>query len=122
MKILVVDDDQMMLESLIHFLRSEGYETVTANDGLKALEIAKKQSLDLIISDVFMPDFSGLNLLNMLKHFYLYKIPVILISAYDKREMMQSSLGLGADDFISKPINFDELRKSIHDHITGPAN
>jgi DNA-binding response OmpR family regulator len=121
MKILVVDDDRMTVESLIHFLKSEGYETVTASNGLKALDIAKKQRLDLIISDIVMPDFSGLSLLNMLKHFYLYKIPVILISAHDKLEMMRSSMGLGADDFITKPTNFDELRKSIKDHISGHA-
>ena len=69
----------------------------------------EKQELDLIISDILMPNLSGLSLLSLLKQFYFNKIPVILISALDQSPVILSSLGLGADDFIAKPINFQEL-------------
>lgn len=109
MKILVVDDDVMILEAIAHNLRSEGFEVMTADDGMKALDIIEKQELDLIISDIMMPNLSGLSLLSLLKQFYYNKIPVILISALDQSPVILSSLGLGANDFIVKPINFEEL-------------
>lgn len=109
MKILVVDDDKMILEAIAHHLGSEGYEVITATNGLQALEMAQNKKLDLIISDIMMPDLSGLSLLSMLKQFYFNKIPVIIISSLDKSDIILSSLGLGADDFMAKPINFREL-------------
>jgi len=109
MKILVVDDDKMILEAITHSLTSEGYEVITATNGLQALEMAQNKKLDLIISDIMMPDLSGLSMLSMLKQFYFNKIPVIIISSLDKSDVILSSLGLGADDFMAKPINFKEL-------------
>ena len=109
MRILVVDDDIMILEAISHNLRYEGFTVITANDGMKALDIIEKQELDLIISDIMMPNLSGLSLLTLLKQFYYNKIPVILISALDQSPVILSSLGLGANDFIVKPINFEEL-------------
>jgi len=109
MKILVVDDDKMILEAITHYLSSEGYEVITATNGLQALEMAQSKKLDLIISDIMMPDLSGLSMLSMLKQFYFNKIPVIIISSLDKSDVILSSLGLGADDFMAKPIDFKEL-------------
>ena len=109
MKILVVDDDKMILEAITHYLSSEGHEVITASNGLQALEMAQSKRLDLIISDIMMPDLSGLSMLSMLKQFYFNKIPVIIISSLDKSDVILSSLGLGADDFMAKPINFKEL-------------
>jgi DNA-binding response OmpR family regulator len=117
MKILIVDDDEMVLEALRHNLLSQGYEVSSATNGLHALEIARNEKLDLIITDVLMPDFSGLDLLSLLKQFYLLKIPVIIISSLQKKELMLSSIGLGADDFIQKPINFIELERRIKKHL-----
>ena len=113
MNILVVDDDQMILDSISHFLNTEGYHVITADDGLKALDIIEKRDLDLIISDILMPNLSGLSLISLLKQFYFNKIPVILISALNQSPVILSSLGLGTEDFISKPINFEELLSKV---------
>jgi DNA-binding response OmpR family regulator len=121
MKILVVDDDKMILEAISHYLSSEGYEVITATNGLQALELAQKEKLDLIISDIMMPDLSGLSMLSMLKQFYFNKIPVIIISALDKSDVILSSLGLGADDFMAKPINFKELLIRVKKYTKTPV-
>jgi DNA-binding response OmpR family regulator len=113
MKILVVDDDKMILKAITSSLSSEGHEIITAENGLEALEVTSHQKLDLIISDIMMPDLSGLSLLSMLKQFYFNNIPVIIISSLDKTDVILSSLGLGAADFISKPINFKELGQRV---------
>jgi DNA-binding response OmpR family regulator len=117
MKIMIVDDDEMMLQALKHYLTGQGYDVIAVCDGLQALQIARAGDLDLIITDVLMPDFSGLDLLSTLKQFYLLKIPIIVISSDHKKDLILSSVGLGADDFIAKPINFKELNLRIKKHL-----
>lgn len=117
MKILVVDDDKMILEAISHNLSSEGYEVCTAENGLEALEVINKQKIGLIISDIMMPNLSGLSLLSMLKQFYFNRIPVIIISSLNKSNIVLSSLGLGADDFITKPINFKDLAARVKKYL-----
>jgi DNA-binding response OmpR family regulator len=121
MKILIVDDDKMILEAISHYLTAEGHEVITAMNGLQALELAQSKRLDLIISDIMMPDLSGLSMLSMLKQFYFNKIPVIFISSLDKSDVILSSLGLGADDFMAKPINFKELSIRVQKYVKKPA-
>lgn len=109
MKILIVDDDKLQLKAISHSLKDSGYETVTAENGFEALDVINKEKIDLVISDVMMPNISGLGLLSLLKQFYFNKIPVIIISSLDKADIILHSIGLGAVDFVSKPINFIEL-------------
>ena len=109
MKVLVVEDDKLMLQAISYSLKADGYEVAQAEDGLRALEIIQREKIDLIVSDIMMPGFSGLGLLNLLKQFYFDRIPVIIISSLDKADIILCSLGLGAENFISKPIDFDEL-------------
>ena len=113
MKILVIDDDQFTLDSISFYLKSEGFEILKALDSYKALEILEKVKVDLIICDILLPSLSGLGLLSLLKNFYLEKTPVILISSLDQKEVVSSSMSLGAQDFIIKPINFEELLSKI---------
>lgn len=112
-KILVVDDDIMMLQAIKHSLTDDGFEVTTAESCLDALEVVGKQKLDLIITDIMMPDISGLSLLSLLKEYYFSKVPVIIISSLDRVNVVVSSLGLGAVDFIAKPINMKELCKKV---------
>lgn len=109
MKILIVDDDKLILESLSHYLKNEGYETEVAENGFLALDIIQKQKIDLIIADIMMPDISGLSLLNLLKQFYFNSKPVIFISSLDQGDLILRSLGLGAIDFLTKPIDYIKL-------------
>jgi two-component system, OmpR family, response regulator len=117
MKILIVDDDKLMLEAISYKLKEDGYEVVMAEDGYQALDIIDKVKIDLIISDVMMPNISGLGLLSLLKQFYFNKIPVIIISSLDKADMVLHSIGLGAVDFITKPINFNNLSLLVKKYI-----
>lgn len=106
-KILVVDDDKEIVESIGIFLRAEGYEVEKAYDGLQALEKLMAMEVQLIILDVMMPKMDGMNtLLKIREH---KNIPVILLSA--KSEDADKILGLtaGADDYVTKPFNSAEL-------------
>jgi DNA-binding response OmpR family regulator len=109
MKILIVDDDKIILQTIAHSLKNSGYEVETVENGFAALNVLEKQKIDLIISDVMMPDISGLGLLSLLKQFYYNRIPVIIISSLDKTDIILHSMGLGAIDFVAKPIDFKEL-------------
>ncbi|MEW6467804.1 MAG: response regulator, partial [Bacteroidota bacterium] len=101
MNILVVEDDAAMLTALEHCLGGAGYEVTTARDGMEALEkVSGGDRFDLIISDIMMPNVSGLTLLNLLKEFYHTKTPVFLISSLDKANVILSALGMGAEDII----------------------
>ncbi len=113
MKILLVDDDQMTLKTLSHYLTEEGYEVSQADNAYKAIEILQHEKTDLIISDIMMPNVSGLSFLSLLKNFYFDKIPVILISSLNKGDIISNSLGLGASFFLTKPIDFKELSSCV---------
>lgn len=108
MKILIVDDEEMAIKLVEHQLLSDGFETITSTDGRDAVEMIKEHQPDIIISDIMMPFMSGLELLETVKK-ENKKIPVILISALDDVEVVQTAIGMGADDFIIKPVNMDEL-------------
>jgi DNA-binding response OmpR family regulator len=108
-KILVVEDDKTLLEMIAFRLEQEGFKVEKAEDGWQALNIVENDKVDLIISDIMMPNVSGLSLLSVLKEFDMERIPVIVVSALDKADVIMSAMGLGAYDFIIKPINFDEL-------------
>ena len=116
MKILVVDDDRLMLQAISYKLKDSGYEVVLAEDGYEALNIIDKIKIDLIISDVMMPNIFGLGLLSLLKQFYFNNIPVIIISSLNKADMVLHSIGLGAVDFIRKPIDFKKLLQLVKKH------
>lgn len=94
-------------------MKKDGYDTVIAENGYEALDIINKVKIDLIISDIMMPNISGLGLLSLLKQFYFNRIPVIIISSLDKADIVLRSIGLGASDFISKPIDYKELLKRV---------
>jgi DNA-binding response OmpR family regulator len=117
MKILVVDDDPLTLEAIAHCLRPEGIKVITAGNGFEAISLAQSSNFDLIISDILMPDMSGLSLLCLLKQFYFNRIPVIIISSLDKADVILSTLGLGADDFICKPIDYNQFSSRVKSYI-----
>lgn len=113
MKILLVEDDLFTREAIAHNLSQEGYSVITADDGIQALEVLEHQKVQLIISDILMPNMTGLGLLSILKNFYYDNIPVILISALDKGDVILSAVGLGAADFLVKPIDTNMLCSKI---------
>ncbi len=105
-KILIIDDERSLLEVLGIFFKKRGYEVVlaeTAGDGLKKME-----GIDVIISDIKLPDFDGITLLEKVKKLNP-EIPVILITAYASAKDAVRALKLGAEDYIIKPFDMEEL-------------
>ncbi len=112
MKILVVDDEEMSIKLIEMQLMKDNHQILTSTDGREAVDIIKNEQPDLVISDIMMPFMSGLELLEIIK-VENKKIPVILISALDDVEVVQTAIGMGADDFIIKPVKMYELALRI---------
>ena len=119
MKILVVDDDQMMLTVISKKLQEKKYEVSTTTDAVEALKIVSDEKIDLIISDVIMPCISGLTFVSMLKNFYFSKVPLILISSYIHKNLILKAQSMGASYFIAKPIDYDHLFLKIREFTSG---
>ena len=111
-RILVVDDETSMRQLLEITLRKEGHRVTTARSGRKALQAFEKASYDLVISDIKMPDMSGVEVLRHVKG-VAPDTPVIMITAYSSAETAVDALRLGAYDYIAKPFKVDELKITI---------
>lgn len=117
--LLVVDDDPDILRIVQFFLSKQKYLVHVANNGEEALTVlGEHPEIELILSDVMMPKISGLDLLKEVRsNPKLAEIPVILISAEGETSQKVMGLNLGADDFITKPFNFDELMARVRNHL-----
>src|ERR1700756_3792717 len=111
-RILVVDDEESIREFLEIMLRKEGYEVTCAEDGQKALDILKKKNFDMVISDMQMPNMTGLELLKNCKDQYP-DIMFMMITAFGTTETAVEAMKLGAYDYLSKPFKIDEVRLNI---------
>ena len=111
MKILVVDDEKLLVKGIKFNLENEGYQVDAAYDGLEAVELARSGSFDLIILDVMMPELDGLEACMRIREFST--IPIIILTA--RSEDMDKVIGFeyGADDYITKPFNILELKARI---------
>ena len=111
MKILVVDDEELLVKGIRFNLQNEGYEVLTGYNGLEALEQAKTRQPDLIILDVMMPEMDGLTACAKIREFS--NVPIILLTA--KADDMDKLIGFdhGADDYLTKPFNILELKARI---------
>jgi len=111
MRILVVDDERLLVKGIKFNLENDGYEVLTGSDGVEALEIAKAENLDLIILDLMMPRMDGLEACQRIREFS--DIPIIMLTA--KADDMDKLMGFehGADDYITKPFNVLELKARI---------
>jgi DNA-binding NtrC family response regulator len=116
MKILVVDDDAIVVKSCKRILETEGFEVLTVPSADEALEIIKKYDFDLLLIDVKMPKHDGMFLMREIKK-DLPEIPIIVMSGYPTPETVADVLELGATQFIPKPFRPDELIKTIHQVI-----
>ncbi len=105
--VLVVDDDEQILDFLRPKLRGSGYNVLTASNGVEALEQAKTQELDIMVLDLAMPQMDGFETLKEIRN--LSAVPVIILSARGADADKIKGLTLGADDYLSKPFNPDEL-------------
>ena len=111
MKILVVDDEELLVKGIRFNLQNEGYEVLTGADGVEAVQIAQQEQPDLIVLDVMMPRMDGLTACSKIREFS--NVPIILLTA--KVEDMDKLMGFehGADDYLTKPFNILELKARI---------
>lgn len=109
MKILVAEDDPIMLKTIQLRLRKDGYEVISATDGKQAMAEIEITQPDMIITDIMMPYSSGLEIIAFVKQKISKKIPVIILSAMGQENVVVEAFGLGAEDFVTKPFSPNEL-------------
>ena len=111
MKILVVDDEDLLVKGIRFNLQNDGYEIITGSNGLEAVERVRADAPDLVILDVMMPEMDGLTACREIRSFS--NVPVILLTA--KAEDMDKLIGFdqGADDYLTKPFNILELKARV---------
>lgn len=117
-KILVADDDPINITIIIEALGADAYEFFIAKDGSQALEVIKNQSPDLVLLDILMPKFSGLEVCRQLKKLPEFEYtPVIFISSLADIRHIEEGFKIGGVDFVSKPFLAAELRQRVHTHL-----
>jgi two-component system KDP operon response regulator KdpE len=109
--ILAVDDEAGILRLIKLELSSQGFRVVVANDGEEALRLAEQQRPDIVVLDIVMPDMSGLEVMRRLRE--RTSVPVILLTAKDHDEDKVRGLEMGADDYLVKPFNPEELSARV---------
>lgn len=107
MRILIVDDEPRYLRLLEANLRTEGYEVVTASDGLQAIETFSSQPIDLVLLDVMMPHLDGFGTCQRIREFS--NVPIIILTAKGEEQDRVKGLDFGADDYLVKPFSATEL-------------
>jgi two-component system, OmpR family, alkaline phosphatase synthesis response regulator PhoP len=109
-KILVIEDEQDIVNLLSHYLRQEGYEILTARDGFSGLKLARTEAPGLVILDLMLPEFGGLEVCKKLRvATATAEIPIIMLTAKGEESDKIVGLELGADDYITKPFSPKEL-------------
>lgn len=113
MTVLIVDDDSMIIELLTFKLSEQGFEVDSVTNGWGALLKLSRNKYDLLITDLMMPDISGLTLLSLLKNYTFDSIPIVIISSLDHSTTILSGFGLGAAEYFVKPINMDLFLNTV---------
>ena len=112
-RILIVDDDNEIIESLRYVLESKGYDVLIARDGNQGLALAEKENPDLVILDMMMPKRSGFLVLEKLRRSRPVPIRIIMITANEGSRHKAYAEMLGVDDYIRKPFAMDKLVDSV---------
>jgi DNA-binding NtrC family response regulator len=116
-KILIVDDDPVVLTSCKRILESEGYAVSLTSSVKEALQMLEHETFDILLADVIMPDYDGMYLIGNVRE-NLPHMPILVMSGYPTPETISSGMQMGATHFIAKPFTPDELvtavRKALH--------
>ena len=118
-KILVVDDEQSIVDIVEYNLRREGFQVVTASDGLECLLKFEKEKPDLILLDVMMPEMNGFEVLRRIRE--RSNVPVIILTARAEEVDTVLGLELGADDYVTKPFSIRELMARVRTNLRRTA-
>ena len=117
-KILIVDDEKDIVETLSFMLKAKGFDCITALDGEEGLHKAKNEAPDLIILDVMMPKINGYKICRLLKFDNKFKnIPIIMVTARSQDEDKLIGEETGADEYITKPFEFSDVLEKINKYL-----
>ncbi|GAC1441928.1 MAG: hypothetical protein NVSMB63_09850 [Sediminibacterium sp.] len=109
MKILVAEDEPMLLKTIELKLKKDGYAVIITQDGREAIAKIEELSPDLVITDIMMPYASGLEIISIIRKRTGKRIPVIMLSAMEQEKIVLEAFELGADEYITKPFSLNEL-------------
>ena len=115
-KILIVDDELLILRIISDILTKEGYEVVTALNYHKAVQHLEEETFNVVLSDIRMPEMSGIDLLSHIRQINS-DIPVILMTGFASLETAVEAVKQGAFDYLTKPLDFNKLKRIIHQSI-----
>lgn len=111
-KILVVDDEVKECELLRRFFEKKGYTVITSNNGMDAIEKVQNESPDVMLLDIKMPGMDGVEVLKCVREFNK-KIGIIMVTAVMDEDIAKSAMKLGADEYITKPIDLEHLEMHV---------
>ena len=110
MKVLICEHEELLLTTLVYRIRKHGFAVETARNRKEALKLLRENSFDLLVADIFSPEFLGIALMRSIRrNSKNKKIPILLIADLEQEELMLHALKLGARDFVTKPFKPDEL-------------
>jgi DNA-binding NarL/FixJ family response regulator len=113
-KILVIEDEPDMLRNMLTILRMEGYATLSANNGRAGVEVATREQPDMVLCDVMMPELDGYGVLESLRaEPRTMGIPFLFLTAKAEKRDLRTGMNLGADDYLTKPVDAAELIAAI---------
>ena len=119
-RILLIDDEKDLVETMCFQLKAAGYDVITAYDGVEGLEKAKKEKVDLIILDLMLPKMDGYKVCGLLKKDNRYsKIPIILFTARAQQSDKDMGIEAGADAYVTKPFDAKALILKIGELLKG---
>ncbi len=110
--LLIVDDEKDFLEQMEEIVRRWGHEPITAGNGFEALDRFQNHRIDLVLADIRMPEMDGLQMLQKIQEIDK-QWPVLVLTGYPADDTAVEAMHSGAEDYLVKPVNFDELRVRI---------
>ena len=114
MKMLICDDDSITIRALDYQFRKDGFEILKANNGREAQKVLEGNcDIRVLISDIYMPLMSGLELITYVRKTLQWKIPIVIVSGVNLEDTMLHAFELGADTFFSKPFNLNDLSNQV---------
>ncbi len=113
--ILVIDDDQLTLKLIKAYLEIEGFDVITATDGVSGMKLLRESKVDLVLLDVLMPGLDGYKVLQLIREYG--SVPVIMVTGITDKASTIKLLELGADDYVTKPFIEEELIARIQNKL-----
>jgi len=112
-RVLLVEDDKAIQQLLAAMLQLEGYETLTADNGLKAIEILQKESVDIIVCDMMMPYMDGMRFIRWLREEQKMTLPVMVLTSVHDEKIREEIFKAGATDIVYKPVALTTLCEKL---------